>query len=113
VKYLVTGFKSMEITLKEIAFFVQNGMHLQNGNPFSKIDDMRSREILANWLLCATINAIDKSQKLRFSSDLTGGDGIIEDSLPNYGYLHIWTPTNLQGLFQFYSIRFADIYPTF
>ena len=36
------------------------------------------REVLANWLLCATVNAVEGRQ-LVFSSDPTGGDGIIRD----------------------------------
>lgn len=94
VKHEATRFKSMEIALKEIAPYVQNGTHLQKGKPFTKMGNMRSREIWANWLLCATINEIDKSKKLRFSSDPTGGDGIIEDSVTNQTWLteHIFLP---------------------
>jgi len=40
---------------------------------------MRSREILANWLLCVAINSTD-DRALTFSSDPIGGDGIICDS---------------------------------
>jgi hypothetical protein len=39
---------------------------------------MRSREILANWLLCVVINSANES-KLTFCSDAIGGDGIICD----------------------------------
>ena len=39
---------------------------------------MRSREALANWLLCVTVNAAD-GRALTFSSDPTGGDGLICD----------------------------------
>jgi hypothetical protein len=78
MKYPVTRFKSMEVALKQLEPFVKNGAHLQSGKPFEKFGGMRSREILANWLLCATINAVDKRQ-LTFSSDPIGSDGIVQD----------------------------------
>ncbi|MGF6312581.1 hypothetical protein ABIB82_006474 [Bradyrhizobium sp. i1.8.4] len=78
MKYPITRFKSMEIALKEMEPFVKNGTHLQTGKPFKQLSGMRSREVLANWLLCATINAVDK-RELMFSSDPIGSDGIIQD----------------------------------
>jgi hypothetical protein len=39
---------------------------------------MRPREMLANWLLCATFQQIEGRQLL-FYSDPVGGDGIIRD----------------------------------
>ena len=39
---------------------------------------MRPREVLANWLLCATSEKID-GRNLFFCSDPIGGDGIIHD----------------------------------
>jgi hypothetical protein len=78
MKYPVTRFKSMEVALKEIEPFVRDGAHLQTGKPFKQLGGMRSREVLANWLLCATINAVDK-RELVFSSDPIGSDGIVQD----------------------------------
>jgi hypothetical protein len=80
MKYPVRRFKSLPIALKEIEPFIRNGEHLQTGKPFKKFGGMRSREILANWLLCATINAATGG-KLTFSSDPVGGDGIICDTV--------------------------------
>lgn len=77
-KYQVTLFKSLKVALKELEPFIRNGEHLRTGKPFKKFGDMRSREMLANWLLCAAINAID-NRELTFSTDPTGGDGIIHD----------------------------------
>lgn len=79
MKYPVRHFKSMEIALGELAPFVRNGAHLRTGKPFERFGGMRSREILANWLLCATLNAVD-GRSLTFSSDPTGGDGIVQDA---------------------------------
>ena len=79
MKYPVRRFKSLAIALKEIEPFVRNGDHLQTGKPFKNFGDMRSRELLANWLLCAAINSVSGAS-LTFSSDPIGGDGIIIDA---------------------------------
>jgi hypothetical protein len=78
MKYLVTRFKSLAVTLKELEPFIRNGHHLTSGKPFVKFDGMRSREMLANWLLCVAVNWAD-GRNLSFSNDPTGGDGIIFD----------------------------------
>jgi hypothetical protein len=78
MKYAVTRFKSMEVALKELEPFVKNGAHLQTGKPFENFGCMRSREILANWLLCAAKGAIEQRQ-ITFTSDPIGSDGIIHD----------------------------------
>lgn len=54
---------------------------------------MRSREMLANWLLCATINAIDGRQ-LTFYSDPTGSDEIIRNEATGYTWPteHVYVP---------------------
>jgi hypothetical protein len=61
---------------------------------------MRSREAVANWLLCATINAVDQGQ-LTFAStnDLVGGDGIIHDEASGeiFPTEHIMVPPQSGG----------------
>jgi hypothetical protein len=52
MKYPAARFKSLAMALKELEPFIRNGEHLQTGKPFEKFGGMRSREILANWLLC-------------------------------------------------------------
>lgn len=81
MKYSVTSFKDMKIALKELEPFVRNGIHLQKGKPFKKLNGMRPREAWANWLLCAALNEVDKNFKLKFFSDPIGGDGIIRDGI--------------------------------
>jgi hypothetical protein len=78
MKYETTRFKSLAVALKELEPFVRNGLHLQTGKPFKKLGDMRSREVLANWLVCAAANAVTEGE-LTFTSDPLGGDGIILD----------------------------------
>ncbi len=76
MKYPVRRFKSLAIALKELEPFIRNGAHLLTGRPFKKFGDMRSREVLANSLLCVVANAADNLQ-LTFSTDPLGGDGVI------------------------------------
>jgi hypothetical protein len=78
MKYRVTRFKSLAVTLKELEPFIRSGKHLETGKPFKKFGGMRSREILGNWLLCVAINSVAEGN-LTFSSDPLGGDGIIFD----------------------------------
>jgi hypothetical protein len=78
LNHRVTQFKSLAVALKELEPFIRNGEHLHTGRPFRRFGDMRSREALANWLLCVTINAADK-RNLTFTSDPLGGDGLIRD----------------------------------
>jgi len=80
MKYSVTRFKSLKICIKELEPFIRDGEHLQTGKPFKRFDNLRSREILANWLLCVAINFEEKFDRLTFCSDPQGGDGIIYDN---------------------------------
>jgi hypothetical protein len=75
MKHPGTQFKSLAVALKELEPFVRKGEHLQTGRPFDKFGGMRSREILANWLVCVATNAATEGE-LTFCSDPTGGDGI-------------------------------------
>lgn len=78
MKCEVTRFKSLAVALKEIEPLVRDPRHLQTGKPLGKFGGMRPREVLANWLLCATSEKID-GRNLLFYSDPIGGDGIIRD----------------------------------
>lgn len=98
MKYPVRRFKSLTVALKELEPFVRNGAHLQTGRPFKEFGDMRSREALANWLLCVTVNAIENRQ-LTFSTDPIGGDGIICDpeSDETWPTEHVMVPSLAPG----------------
>jgi hypothetical protein len=76
MRYPVKRFKDLAVALKELKPFLLDGAHLQTGKPFDNFDGMRSREILANWLVCVAANAAT-GDDLIFCSDPTGGDGII------------------------------------
>jgi hypothetical protein len=78
MKYPVTRFKGLGVALKEIEPFIRNGRHLEVGKPFEEFGRMRSREMLANWLLCVVINSANGAT-LQFTSDPVEGDGFICD----------------------------------
>jgi len=61
-------FESLNLALKELEPFIRNGRHLESGKQFDKFGGMRSREILANWLLCVAVNYADE-KRLTFCSD--------------------------------------------
>jgi hypothetical protein len=83
VKYPVKRFKSLTVALKEIEPFVRDGKHLRSGSRFNNFGDMRSREILANWLICAAFNGESQPERLTFASthDPIGGDGVLVDTV--------------------------------
>jgi hypothetical protein len=93
MKYPVTRFKNLTLALKELEPFIRNGDHLQTGKTFAQFGGMRSREILANWLVCVSVNS-ECEGNLNFSSDPTGGDGIIHDDTSGESWLteHVMVP---------------------
>jgi hypothetical protein len=88
----------MEVALKELSRFIVDGKHLQSGYPFEKFGDMRSREAVANWLLCAVVNAIGQ-RELSFTSDPVGGDGILIDAKTGESFQteHVMVPRHKGG----------------
>jgi hypothetical protein len=76
----VRRFRNLKVGLRELEPFIRNGQHLQTGRPFRQLRGMLSREALANWLVCAVANFEHGSERMSFTSDPTGGDGIIHDS---------------------------------
>jgi hypothetical protein len=80
----VRKFKSLKIALKELAPFIRDGRHLQVGDVFKKFDGLRSREMLGNWLLCVAVNACVGADRLTFTTDPEGGDGLIVDEVNGY-----------------------------
>jgi hypothetical protein len=80
MKAQTTQFRSLSVALKELEPFIRNGGHLQTGKPFENFGGLRSRELLANWLLCVTLNAESGDERMTFTTDPDGGDGIIYDT---------------------------------
>jgi hypothetical protein len=78
MKYHVIRFKDLNVALKKIEPMVRDPRRLRTGKPLEKFEYMRPREMLANWLLCATFETIE-GRELMFYSDPIGGDGLIRD----------------------------------
>ncbi len=77
MKYQTKRVKNLKLVLKELEPFVRNGDHLETGKPFKQFDGLRSREVLANCLLCIVIDP----DRFTFAIDPLGGDGIILDKI--------------------------------
>jgi hypothetical protein len=61
---------------------------------------MRSREAVANWLLCATVNAIDRRNlSIASTSDPIGGDGLLHDEKTGEAFPteHVMVPRQSGG----------------
>jgi hypothetical protein len=100
MKIPVRKFKSMAVALKTLEPYIKDATHLQTGKPFQNFGDMRSREAVANWLLCATANAIDgRNLSIASTKDPIGGDGIIhdEDTGDSFPTEHVLVPRQSGG----------------
>ena len=87
MKYSVKRFKSLKLAIKELEPFIRNDQNLTTGRPSKQFGDMRSREVLANWLLCVVINSAEGAEeRVTFSSDPNDGDGIIHDDASGYAW---------------------------
>ena len=98
MRYAVTGITSLQAVLKDLGPFIRDGHRIQSGRPFGKIG-LSLRELLANWLLCAAVNSVTRPpDRLSFTSDPMGGDGIIRDTVTEETWPteHVMVP-NLPG----------------
>lgn len=98
MKKKVIRFKNPKTALKELEPYIRDGNHLQTGKPFQNFEDGRSRELLANWLLCAAINATHQGERLTFTSD-ADGDGNIVDTVTEevFPVEHVMVPSQLSA----------------
>lgn len=78
MKYAVTRFLDQTVALRELSGYVKDPRRLRTGKPSKRFGGLRPREMWGNWLLCATISAAE-GRDFEFTSDPTGGDGIIRD----------------------------------
>lgn len=84
MRYQTKRFKSMAIALRELEPFIKSGAHLETGKAFKNFGDLRPRELVANWLICATVNAEEsENERMEFHTDPTGGDGVLVDTKTN------------------------------
>lgn len=94
MKYKVTHFKSPQVALKELEPFIRDGRHLYTGKPFERIGELRSRELVGNWLICAVLNAGRPTAPFTFTRDPQDGDGIVYDRETETGWPteHVMVP---------------------
>jgi hypothetical protein len=99
MKYPVARFKSLKEALKQLELPIRDGEHLQTGKPFAALGGLRSREILANWLICVALNFTTNRTGFTFSSDPLGGDGIIYDTVTEMTWPteHVLVPRTTRG----------------
>lgn len=98
MKYKIKKFRNLTVALKEMERFIKDGEHLQTGKALYQFGDLRSREILANWLLCAVKSHADGAS-YTFTTDPTGSDGIIvaETTTEAWPTEHIIIPRHQGG----------------
>jgi hypothetical protein len=82
MSYDTTRFKSMAVALRELEQIIKSPVLLETGKPLKQFGDARPRELVANWMICAAVNAEEEGvgERMAFHSDPVGGDGIIVDS---------------------------------
>jgi hypothetical protein len=100
MKHPVRRFRSLAVALKELERYVKEGQPLRTGRPSKAFRGMRPREIWANWLLCAAINGATGRDDLEFTTDPTGGDGIIWDKSNGHTWPteHVFVPPVDEGV---------------
>jgi hypothetical protein len=86
MKLKVIHFKTPLVGLKELERFIRNAKHLYSGKPFGSFGDLRSRELLGNWLICAVLTDGRPSATYTFTSDPQGGDGVIYETETETGW---------------------------
>jgi hypothetical protein len=100
MKYPTVRFKNLKVALKEIEQFVRDPRHLQTGKPVKQFGNLRPRELLTNWLVCVAFNdECESPDRLTFTSDPTGGDGILLDTQINETFAteHVIVPAATKG----------------
>jgi hypothetical protein len=86
MKHSVKRIKDLAAALKELALFIRNPEHLQTGKPLQNFGNALPREVLVNWLICATLDYNAGKELWVPTSDPTGGDGILYNRDKASGY---------------------------
>src|SRR5215469_1300371 len=92
----IKRFKSMQAALKQLEPFlrIDYARLLRTGRPMRNFGGMLPRELLGNWLVCAAANFDQPDRPMGFTTDPTGGDGILFDEknkIP-YHFEHVFAP---------------------
>lgn len=96
MRHSVKRLKSLHIALKELEPFIKDGDHIKSGAPLKSMGGMRSREAIANWVMCAAASRVTGAS-FSFTSDPTGGDGLIECGGHAVPTEHVYVPRHASG----------------
>jgi hypothetical protein len=75
-RHNLTRIRDLGIVLKDMESYIKDPRFLRVGREFTNFP-LRPREALANWLMCVVGNHENGNADLTFTSDPTGGDGIL------------------------------------
>ena len=94
MKYPTTSFELPKLALKELEPIIRNGRHLATGRPFKEFGGMRSRGDSSQLADLCCDQLSKGAERLTFSSDPIGGDGILYDSDTGYAFPteHVFVP---------------------
>lgn len=97
----IKRFKSMGAALQYLAPFIREpyAKLLRTGRPLADFGGMLPRELLGNWLVCVTANKDQPDRPLYFTTDPTGGDGVVIDEKNEiaYHFEHVFAPQPATG----------------
>lgn len=79
MKAQVRRFVSQQEALREISPYIKDPRYLRTGREFGNFS-LRPREVLGNWLVCAAVNHERNDEQVTFTTDPTGGDGLLIDT---------------------------------
>lgn len=95
MKHSVTGIRSLKAVLKDLEPAIRDGRYLQTGRQFPSVK-LLSREVLANWLICVSVNSVTEPDRFTFTSspENAGGDGVILDKATQETWVteHVMVP---------------------
>lgn len=87
MKVDVKNFKNMKACLKECEQFIKNvdGDLMESGR-INGYGDLRPREVVGNWLLCAVLCHQSKPDKFKICIGEACGDGVVYDTVDDKAY---------------------------
>jgi hypothetical protein len=85
-RWTARQYKSMDAALRPIRAFLRDPELLRDGEPLKYFGGMLPREFLGNWLICAASYAADPDSRLHFTTDPTGGDGLLYNTTTKQPY---------------------------
>ena len=97
MRYPVTAVRDHASLLNDVAPLIRDPQFLYRGRDVPNFP-LRPREILCNWLICAVLNDQVEPHAWTFTTDPTGGDGVIVNRATETGSTmeHVFIPNREQ-----------------